>query len=129
MTEKHRNMLSSTFPTLFANNSRRRMEIACLDGWYDLIYKTCTEIMFYLNSPLGEHLRDNFRIVQIKEKVGSLRIYINMACQPAHDIINKYSKLSEKTCEFCGKEGQIKSHNGWLKAVCKSCEKEQGGYK
>jgi hypothetical protein len=126
MNQEHRNMLSNTFPNMFNNN--RRIEMSCNDGWYNLIYKACTELAFYLNSPLGEGLRDRFRIIQIKEKFGSLRMYTNPENEVIYEIISKYSEISEKTCEFCGKEGQIKSHNGWLKAVCKSCENEQGGY-
>ena len=60
-----------------------------------------------------------FRIYQIKEKWGLLRIYHN-GSQEIENIINKYEDLSEKICICCGKPA-TKMTKGWISYYCDSC--------
>ena len=60
-----------------------------------------------------------YRIVQIKEKYGSLRWYSNGSpngCE--YPIIDKYETLSKRTCIVCGKSAKYIS-TGWISPYCK----------
>lgn len=67
---------------------------------------------------------NTFRIIQIKEKFGGLRFYINGAPPNSkiYDIINKYEDLSFEICEFCGASGKTEDYQGWLFTWCKNCK-------
>ena len=63
---------------------------------------------------------DEYQIVQIKEKYGSLRWYDNgipSGCN-VWDIIEKYSVLSENICIKCGKPDVPMMTYGWIFPVC-----------
>ena len=60
-----------------------------------------------------------YMIVDIKEKYGSLRWYDNGMPEGGYNIINKYERLSEKTCIVCGKRGSIDHKVYWLEPLCK----------
>lgn len=66
---------------------------------------------------------NEYRIVQIKEKYGTLRWYDN-GCPSGskiYDIIDKYEELSEKTCIECGKPAKWLS-TGWISPFCDDCK-------
>ena len=66
---------------------------------------------------------DKYRIVQIKEKYGQLRIYDNgipHGCK-AWDIIEKYSHISENVCIGCGKPDTPMINPGWYSPLCLDC--------
>lgn len=65
---------------------------------------------------------DEFRIVQIKEKFGELRFYTNWTTNEIEAIINKYTKLSRKTCIVCGKPATVIT-TGWISPFCNDCVK------
>ena len=67
---------------------------------------------------------NTFRIIQIKEKFGGLRFYINGAPPNSkiYDIIDKYEDLSFEICEFCGAPGKTEDYQGWLFTWCKNCK-------
>lgn len=58
---------------------------------------------------------------QVKEKVGSLRFYTNVADDEADSYISDAERLSEKTCEECGGPGKIRG-GGWLMCLCDGCD-------
>ena len=37
--------------------------------------------------------------------------------------MNKYEKLSEKTCIRCGKPGEL-TNSGWIMPLCEDCKKK-----
>lgn len=69
------------------------------------------------------YLKD-FRITDIKEKYGGLRIYfggVPMECEIS-SIIDDYSALSENICLECGKPDIPMLEFGyWLQPICKDC--------
>ena len=71
---------------------------------------------------LVEHdLVDSYRIIQIKEKYGSLRWYDNGGTDKLyHEIIPKYERLSMRTCIGCGKLASLVS-TGWICPWCDDC--------
>mgnify|MGYP001592754893 CR=1 FL=1 len=88
--------------------------IDCGDGWYELIDKTCAEIMAVCPEAQME---------QVKEKFGGLRLYLlgnDAATKIAWDACPK----SLKICETCGKSGKTTTE-GWIRTECKKCQKER----
>lgn len=91
------------------------------DGWKiafgDMLLKELgTELERY-------NFLDKYRIIEIKEKYGSLRIYDNgipRGCK-AWDIIESYARLSENICIVCGRPDVAHTTSGWIIPACKDC--------
>lgn len=64
---------------------------------------------------------NKFRIVQLKEKYGSLRLYTEYATKKIdEEIIPYYEKLSLETCIKCG-EPATGMTIGWISPYCDKC--------
>ncbi len=88
----------------------------CGDGWFDLIWQLCLDIE-------KAKPTDDFIVVQVKEKFGGLRFYVDSATDEVFNIINKAEEQSYKVCEFCGTKEDVKIiKGGWLKSLCPTCE-------
>jgi hypothetical protein len=92
----------------------------CGDGWYEIIYELCERI-----EPLVAGLDDGglaFQVVQVKEKFGGLRFYVEGSSEEIEAAIHSASELSVKTCEVCGNPGSLEQDvTGWWKTLCLSC--------
>lgn len=66
---------------------------------------------------------DKFRIIEVKEKFGTLRFYCGSYPEESHvfEIINKYETLSAHICEFCGAPAETSSMGGWYYTLCDVC--------
>jgi hypothetical protein len=68
---------------------------------------------------------EKYRIMQIKEKYGSLRWYDGaipvVISKELGAVINKYERLSYKTCIKCG-EPAYGTTRGWITPYCEKCE-------
>ena len=62
----------------------------------------------------------NYRILQIKEKYGTLRWYDANSTKEIFEIIDKYEDLSYHTCINCGKPA-TKISTGWICPYCDNC--------
>ena len=82
----------------------------------------CEEIQNELNK-MDPVLASDYRILQIKEKYGSLCWYCNWDTDEISKIIRKYEKLSERTCVKCGAPA-TKISLGWISPWCDECAKE-----
>ena len=104
------------------------------DGWIDLIECFCSSLAKYKRDRYmfsafknksgdirkSENILD-IKIVQIKEKYGSLRIYLDGYSDPSVDgMVTFAEKFSEKICEYCGDKAVGKS-KGWIRNLCRSC--------
>ena len=67
--------------------------------------------------------RKSFRIYDIKEKYGSLRVHPNWYTNEISQVIDKYERLSAKTCIDCGKKAHWLT-KGWIMPLCNHCKKE-----
>lgn len=81
-------------------------------------------LLTMLHAELAEILPD-YELVQVKEKFGGLRVYINHPegiapfHHPAYYLINRYEILSMRTCEYCGKQGvNEQGPSSWFKTLC-----------
>ena len=92
------------------------------DGWRKAFFKEMHEEL--REELIRCNFLDKFRVMQIKEKYGSLRYYtcsIPKDCK-VNEIIRKYEFLSGYICIDCGKLGvPVVSVNGWYTPICEHC--------
>lgn len=85
----------------------------------------------YLNDLKKQLKKDkmlySWRIMDIKEKYGTFRLYCNYGSDELYRIIDKYENLSWNTCIKCGKPATHISR-GWICPYCEDCAKDVGGY-
>ena len=65
---------------------------------------------------------EEFRIEQIKEKFGELRLYCN-GNEEIWKLIDKYTELSRTVCIHCGKPATVAT-TGWFSFYCDDCAKK-----
>jgi hypothetical protein len=75
-------------------------------------------------------LDPDYKIIQIKEKFGSLRYYYTTEVRESavREAMQRYvaqaETVSKNICESCGGKSEIcKTKTGWLKAFCDECLK------
>lgn len=87
--------------------------------WGDLICEDIHKVLKRTNQI------NDYTIVQIKSKYGSLRWYDNGdKTGEIQDIITKYEHISSRTCEKCGKFPSPVINNGWVICLCEGCFKK-----
>jgi hypothetical protein len=62
-------------------------------------------------------------VVQVKEKFGTLRFYVNGATEEQHHYISFAEAMSSRTCETCGSPGKRLGHR-WIYTSCEVHAKE-----
>ena len=60
---------------------------------------------------------------QIKEKYGGLRFYTKFTSEEIDKMIDVAEAESIKTCETCGKPGELRD-GGWILTLCDDCHKK-----
>jgi hypothetical protein len=100
--QNHLPLLVQAFPRLFKGKEpTTRSEIP--EGWYPLMTDLCQQI----DAQLSEGKVEDFVVLQIKEKFGSLRFYFQ--CAPCtrsklEQLISIAHERSKTTCLLCGSE-------------------------
>ena len=61
-------------------------------------------------------------VIQVKEKFGGLRIYVDAAPEEFLNFLDEIEDKSWTVCETCGKPGEIRM-KGWIKVRCDECER------
>ena len=132
MKKELENKIFERFPTLFPNGrnvdtkkSLMSFGIEVGEGWYDLIYELCEKIERILNQKGNGKLKENFIVVQIKEKFGMLRYYCNGGNKLIWDTISIFEKESSIICEYCGKPGKLSNNQGWFLTLCRDCKNKK----
>lgn len=68
--------------------------------------------------------------VQVKEKFGTLRFYVDGGNEVTHAMINMAESMSARTCEKCGAPGKLRGKT-WLYTACdehtEECDKFEDG--
>lgn len=119
MKQEFDSKLCLDFPEIFSdrwNDPQTTMMcwgFECGDGWFNLIHDLCTDIMIYC---VGHGVRVP-KAVQVKEKFGGLRFYVDEADDVIYSMISLYEKKSYKTCEVCGDHGVVRQ-GGWVQTLC-----------
>jgi len=134
MRSENTKKLFNDFPSMFRGHDKgdyRRtlmgFGFSCDDGWFNLIHNLCRAIQNRIDK--GEE-REDFIVLQVKEKFAGLRFYTGGCYRETYDLIDKATKESYKICELCSKEGTMHvSDSGWFKTLCSDCATKSGRYK
>jgi hypothetical protein len=105
--------LVDSYPKVFSHVKH----LECDDGWFPLIRSLCSVIEYEVGR-LPLELQEQIHAVQIKEKFGGLRFYMNHETPKISGAIALAEELSNNTCEVCGGLGGHKNVGGWLATLC-----------
>lgn len=84
-------------------------------GWSSLLDQLDAEL---------KAIDPDYQTVQVKEKFGNLRVYIeDTGPYPGlmWDVLGKYERLSSEVCEECGQPGTHDNSRYWIKTLCPAC--------
>ncbi len=88
----------------------------CGDGWEPLIRRAMEKIdAARINNP------DAGKLAQVKEKFGTLRIYLERGTDEMWDAANEAEQDSANVCESCGIRDGVTTEGGWIKTLCGKC--------
>jgi hypothetical protein len=126
MNKTLQNKLIKAFPKLY-RETKLPMTKSCMgwgidvgDGWFQLIWG--------LSQKLEAHIKKSApksRAVQVKEKFGTLRFYLDGSTEAMQELVHEAEAASASTCERCGQHGVLKKNPlpGWWHVSCAACEK------
>jgi hypothetical protein len=86
------------------------------DGWFHLVWALC-EGLEPLVAEYEKETSQSFEVLQVKEKFGGLRFYVNGGSTAIWDRIAAAEAESLRTCEQCGKLGRLRP-NPYLRTLC-----------
>lgn len=112
--------LSNEFPKQF-HDGDTVVRSTYPKGWYHIIRTVLKRV---------DAARLPIKWAQIKEKLGSLRMYEDAdeghsQLVELYDWIGEAERLSRITCQCCGNKGEQVILRGWKQVLCGSCKKEQ----
>jgi len=93
----------------------------CEKGWYPIIeeaFNKMEKVIEKMPKKERKHFQKHFEIFQVKQKLGGLRIYVNIYTDEIREIIREAEKKALKTCELCGKPGELREVNHWYFTNC-----------
>lgn len=100
-------------------------------GW-EHIWKRYLTYLFIEYDKLNEKAKQDFMILDTKEKYGSFRCYTSFGNEKIFELENKLKMISEWTCIRCGKQPKnSKGHHiiwrttGWICPYCKDCFRKE----
>jgi len=129
--------LIEKYPKLFVQRNKPMTEtcmcwgIACGDGWLWIIDLLCGAIQDYIDNYStcikGEWIKPKqAEFSQVKEKFGTLRIYVDNSCVRIENMVDFAEYISSRTCEICGSMEDVSQTKGaWINTLCKKCMKEK----
>lgn len=86
------------------------------NGWFNIVWKLCEDL-----EPLvaeAEKVTGHpFEVLQVKQKLGGLRVYVNHSTNAIRNRIEAAQLESLRTCEVCGQPGS-RREGDWIPAVC-----------
>jgi hypothetical protein len=129
MNDQNTEILKRAFPNVFKQN----FYFECGDGWFEIISK----IASFINDQTA-----HCSAVQVKEKFGSLRFYINWeidgygasvvpqeTLDKIYEFISSMEISSKSVCEDCGtnldssNKASQKKLGYWIRNICQECSK------
>lgn len=122
--------LRERYPAIFAPSEYESEPVdscgvECGDGWFDVIDSLCSSVQRYVDHTVrrgAAHLEDvQPRAVQVKEKFGGLRFYVDGGDDVVHHLIDLAETHSTKVCETCGARGRQQRDCGWVYTSCDPC--------
>ena len=139
------NDLVKAYPKIFKNVD---FGIECNDGWYDLLDTLCYTMQRHCDVANTRYIieTDKYQFVvegdpeyvqvvaaQVKEKLGTLRFYVDGGDATTEGMIQMAEQMSTRICELCGSPAKTSRDSGWLHTTCDACNKrirlERKGWK
>ena len=124
--------LYEKYPKIFAQKDLNMRQTAmcwgveCGDGWFWLLDQLCD----YLQFNIDNNKHPQIEAVQVKEKFGGLRFYINGGTDKQYEVIHFAENLSNSICEWCGTTKDVSQTEGWVVTLCPECmEKYKEGHR
>lgn len=116
--------LTKKYPNLFRDRNGDKVKTAlhwgyaCGNGWYPLISKTAKKLE-KLILELPENKRKFYKATQVKQKFGRLCLYMYDRTAEMKQIITDAETESLRTCEVCGRPGEIvQIPHRWVTVNC-----------
>lgn len=149
MNEKLQNDLIKTYPKIFKNIGGDPMVtcmawgIECNDGWYDLLDTLCYTMQQHCTAANTRYIieTDKYEFVeegdpeyvqvvaaQVKEKLGTLRFYVDGGDASTEAMIELAEAMSGRICELCGSPARRNTDSGWLHTTCTACNLKRQGW-
>jgi hypothetical protein len=91
------------------------LTLAVGDGWLPLINTLVNELL---------EADPDIKIMQVKQKFGSLRVYATPNSQESRALIREAEFAAERTCENCGNPGRTGDKGTWSYVYCEDCQPE-----
>ena len=96
----------------------------CGDGWFEIILNFSIDAEAKVKE-MKEEGTEKIRlplVLQVKEKLGGLRIYMDKSCEMLNALIESAQKNAARTCELCGDSGiRRESRKGAWMTLCNEC--------
>ena len=94
------------------------------DGWFNIIENLSAKIQTYCDEKKSQG--EDFQVVavQVKEKFGGLRFYVDGGDEYTNGLIRAAEDASYETCEDCGVPGTLRK-GGWWATLCDKCDEER----
>ncbi len=97
------------------------------DGWFPILKKGLKAIKKWTDGPnWSSEWPDKkypyvFKVLQVKEKFGTLRFYAGGADRNVNAIIEGMEFASSCICERCGANGDLRTDMYWIRTLCDNC--------
>lgn len=120
MRQELDDLLCQRYPLIFAKRHDSMRDtcmcwgFSCNDGWFTLIDTLC-ELLQFDTDRNGE---PQAVAVQVKEKFGELRFYIQSGTERQFGMITLATAMSAHICEECGQSGQLLNRQGYYTTRC-----------
>ena len=120
MNAENTRRLIEQFPSLYGGSNLPPSEkllsfgFSCGDGWFELLYTLSQQIDSYNL----EHPEAAVVAVQVKQKMGTLRFYVDPFVPEVEDLIEQAVTRSALTCELTGQPGVRCQRRGYLQTLC-----------
>jgi len=149
MNVKLQKELATNYPKIFKNVGGDPMVtcmawgIECNDGWYDLLDTLCYTMQQHCNVTNTRYIieTDKYEFVeegdpeyvqviaaQVKEKLGTLRFYVDGGDTSTEAMIELAEAMSGRICELCGSPARRNTDGGWLHTTCTACNLKRQGW-
>jgi hypothetical protein len=127
MNKENTEQLYKDFPELYRGKDKSPQATSmcfgfeCGDGWFQIIYR--------LSKQITDHCKNKSRVeipevMQVKEKFGTLRFYIDYGDNYIYDVIEDAELISSVICDICGKWGSPTKIHGWQLTRCEEHARE-----
>jgi hypothetical protein len=95
------------------------------DGWFDLLWRLCEDLEL-LVTEFEQETGSQFEVLQVKEKFGGLRFYVNHKSDAIRQRIEAAIEASFHTCEVCGQPGRLREERS-IRTLCDEHASVMGG--